>query len=215
MKQRNISYTKCKENGTVVYVAINEQYAGYIVILDKIKQDSKEAIQNLKKNGIKQTVMLTGDRKVVGIQVATELKIDKVYAELLPDGKVQKVEELLKEKSPKGKLIFVGDGINDAPVLAISDIGIAMGAFGSDAAIEAADVVIMTDEPSKISKVISLSKKTMRIVKENIVFAIGVKIAVLILSALGISTMWEAVFADVGVSVIAIINSLRVLKSNN
>ena len=213
MQERNIEHTKCNEVGTVVYVAINNQYAGYILISDKIKEDSKKAIEELKENGIKQTVMLTGDRKNVGEEIAEKLDIDKVYAELLPDGKVEKVEELLKEKSEKGKLIFVGDGINDAPVLAISDIGIAMGALGSDAAIEAADIVIMTDEPSKISNAIKLSKKTMRIVKENIVFAISVKVAVLILSALGLSSMWQAVFADVGVSVIAIINALRVLRS--
>ena len=213
MQERNINYTKCEEVGTVVYIAINNQYAGYILISDKIKEDSKKAIEELKKNGIKQTVMLTGDRKTVGEAVAKELKLDKVYAELLPDGKVEKVEEILKEKTGKGKLIFVGDGINDAPVLALADIGIAMGALGSDAAIEAADIVIMTDEPSKISNAIKLSKKTMRIVKENIIFAIAIKVAVLILSALGLSTMWEAVFADVGVSIIAIINSLRVLKN--
>ena len=169
----------------------------------------------LKKNNVKQTVMLTGDRKDVGERVAKQLGIDKVYTELLPDGKVEKVEELLKKKSEKGKLAFVGDGINDAPVLAISDIGIAMGGLGSDAAIEAADVVLMTDEPSKIVNAIKLSKKTMRIVKENIIFAILVKVIVLILSALGISTMWEAVFADVGVSILAIINALRVLRVKN
>ncbi len=213
MLERNINFTKCEELGTVVYIAINNKCEGYILIADTIKQDSKKAIEKLKKSGIKQTVMLTGDRKNIGVEVAKQLNIDKVYTELLPDGKVEKVEELLKEKTTKGKLIFVGDGINDAPVLAISDIGIAMGALGSDAAIEAADIVIMTDEPSKISNAIKLSKKTMRIVKQNIIFAITVKVAVLILSALGISTMWEAVFADVGVSIIAIINALRVLKT--
>ena len=156
--------------------------------------------------------MLTGDRKNVGENVAKELGINKVFTELLPDGKVEKVESLLKEKSTNGKLVFVGDGINDAPVLALADIGIAMGGLGSDAAIEAADVVIMTDEPSKIVNAIDLSKKTMRIVKENIIFAIFIKVFVLILSAFGLSTMWEAVFADVGVSIIAIINALRVLR---
>ena len=155
--------------------------------------------------------MLTGDRKEVGEAVAKEIGIDKVYTELLPDGKVEKVEELLKQKSEQGKLAFVGDGINDAPVLAISDIGIAMGGLGADSAIEAADVVIMTDEPSKIIDAIKISKKTMRIVKQNIVFAIAVKVAVLILAAFGISTMWQAVFADVGVSVLAILNALRIL----
>ena len=212
MKEEKINYKECTDVGTALYVAIDKKYLGYILIADSIKKDSKKAIQNLKKNGIKQTVMLTGDRKQVGEVVAKELGIDKVYTELLPDGKVEKVEELLKEKSPKGKLAFVGDGINDAPVLAISDIGIAMGALGSDAAIEAADVVLMTDEPSKIVDAIHLSKKTMRIVKENITFAILVKVIVLILSAFGLSTMWEAVFADVGVSIIAIINALRVLR---
>ena len=212
MKEEKIDYKECTDAGTALYVAIDKKYVGYILIADSIKKDSKKAIQNLKKNGIKQTVMLTGDRKQVGEVVAKELGIDKVYTELLPDGKVEKVEELLKEKSPKGKLAFVGDGINDAPVLAISDIGIAMGALGSDAAIEAADVVLMTDEPSKIVDAIHLSKKTMRIVKENITFAILVKVIVLILSAFGLSTMWEAVFADVGVSIIAIINALRVLR---
>ena len=212
MKEEKIDYKECTDAGTALYIAIDRKYVGYILIADSIKKDSKKAIQNLKKNGIKQTVMLTGDRKLVGEAVAKELGIDKVYTELLPDGKVEKVEELLKEKNPKGKLAFVGDGINDAPVLAISDIGIAMGALGSDAAIEAADVVLMTDEPSKIVDAIHLSKKTMRIVKENIVFAILVKVIVLILSAFGLSTMWEAVFADVGVSIIAIINALRVLR---
>ena len=212
MQEKNIKYTKCNEVGTIVYIAINKEFAGYIVISDEIKEDSKKAIDDLKRNNIKQTVMLTGDRKDVGESVAKEIGIDKVYTELLPDGKVEKVEQLLKEKTEKGKLVFVGDGINDAPVLALADIGIAMGGLGADSAIEAADIVIMTDEPSKINTAINISKKTMRIVKQNIVFAIGIKIAVLILSAFGLSTMWEAVFADVGVSVIAIINSLRALK---
>ena len=212
MKQKEIDYHKCDEIGTILYIAINGKYAGYILIADKIKKDSIKAIKNLKKNNIKQTIMLTGDRKDVGESVAKELGLDKVYTELLPDGKVEKVETLLKEKTEKGKLAFVGDGINDAPVLAISDIGIAMGALGSDSAIEAADIVLMTDEPSKIVDAIYLSKRTMRIVKENIVFAIFIKVLVLILSAIGLSTMWEAVFADVGVSIIAIINALRVLK---
>ena len=212
MQEKNVKYTKCNEVGTIVYIAINNEFAGYIVISDEIKEDSKKAINDLKKNNIKQTVMLTGDKKDVGESVAKELGIDKVYTELLPDGKVEKVEQLLKEKTEKGKLAFVGDGINDAPVLALADIGIAMGGLGADSAIEAADIVIMTDEPSKINIAMKISKKTMRIVKQNIIFAIGIKIAVLILSAFGLSTMWEAVFADVGVSVIAIINSLRALK---
>ena len=212
LQEKNIKYTKCNEIGTIIYIAINNKFAGYIVISDEIKEDSKKAIDDLKKNNIKQTVMLTGDRKDVGESVAKEIGIDKIYTELLPDGKVEKVEQLLKEKTEKGKLVFVGDGINDAPVLALADIGVAMGGLGADSAIEAADIVIMTDEPSKINTAINISKKTMRIVKQNIVFAIGIKIAVLILSAFGLSTMWEAVFADVGVSVIAIINSLRALK---
>ena len=212
MKEENIEYTKSQEIGTVIYVSIDKKYVGYIIIADEIKKDSKIAISNLKKINIKQIVMLTGDKKDVGESVAKELCIDKVYTELLPDGKVEKVEKLLKEKSEKGKLAFVGDGINDAPVLALADIGIAMGALGSDAAIEAADVVLMTDEPSKIVNAIKLSKKTMKIVKQNIIFAISVKIIVLILSAIGISSMWQAVFADVGVSILAIINALRVLR---
>ena len=212
MKEKNISYIHCNEIGTILYVAIDNKYAGYILIADKIKEDSFKAIKTLKQNNIKETVMLTGDKKEVGEKVASELKLDKTYTELLPDGKVQKVEELMKEKSEKGKLVFVGDGINDAPVLALSDIGIAMGGLGSDAAIEAADIVIMTDEPSKISTAIKISKKTMKIVKQNIIFAITVKILVLILTAFGIGNMWQAVFADVGVSILAVINSLRALK---
>ncbi len=214
MNEKQIKFEKCNDIGTILYVAIEGKYVGCIVIADKIKDDSIKAIQKLKKNNIKQIIMLTGDRKNVGEEVGKKLGLDKVYAELLPDGKVEKVESLLKERSEKGKLVFVGDGINDAPVLAISDIGIAMGALGADSAIEAADVVLMTDEPSKIVSAINLSKKTMKIVKENIVFAIFVKTLVLILSAFGISTMWEAVFADVGVSCIAIINALRVLRVN-
>ena len=215
MNENNIEFTKCNDIGTILYVSIDKKYAGYILISDKIKKDSQRAIQNLKKNNIKETVMLTGDRKSVGESVAQKLGLDKVYTELLPDGKVKKVEELLKKKSKKGKLAFVGDGINDAPVLALADIGIAMGGLGSDAAIEAADVVLMTDEPSKIVDAIHLSKRTMKIVKENIIFAISIKVLVLILSAFGLSTMWEAVFADVGVSILAIINALRILKVKN
>ena len=215
MKEHKIEFTKCSEIGTILYVALNQKYVGYILIADKIKDDSEKAIKTLKKNNVKQIVMLTGDKKNVGESVAKKLGIDKVYTELLPDGKVKKVEELLKEKSEKGKLAFVGDGINDAPVLALADIGIAMGGLGADSAIEAADVVIMNDEPSRIVNAINLSKKTMRIVKENIIFAILIKVIVLILSACGLSTMWEAVFADVGVSIIAIINALRVLRVKN
>lgn len=212
MLEEKIGFKKCDEVGTILYVAIDKKYVGYVLIADKIKQDSSKTIRELKAMNIKETVMLTGDKKEVGEYVAKKLNMDKVYTELLPDGKVEKVEELLKQKSEKGKLVFVGDGINDAPVLTISDIGVAMGGLGSDAAIEAADIVIMTDETSKISKAINLSKKTMRIVRENIIFAIFVKIAVLVLTAFGASTMWEAVFADVGVSVIAIINALRMLN---
>ncbi len=212
MKDKDIKYIQCKSVGTILYVSIEGKFAGYIVISDKIKQDSKKAISSLNKNGVKKTVMLTGDKKEVAENVSKQIGIDEVYAELLPDGKVKKVEELLQTKESKGKLVFVGDGINDAPVLALSDIGIAMGGLGSDAAIEAADVVIMTDEPSKVSKSIDIAKKTMKIVKENIIFAIAVKIIVLILGACGVATMWEAVFADVGVSILAILNSLRMLK---
>ena len=215
MNEHQIIFSKCNDIGTILHVAIEREYVGYIVIADTIKEDSIVAIKELKKNNVKKTVMLTGDKKEVGESVSKELGIDEVYTELLPDGKVEKVEELLKKKSEKGKLAFVGDGINDSPVLALADIGIAMGGLGADSAIEAADIVIMTDEPSKIVKAIKLSKKTMRIVKENIIFAIFIKIAVLILAALGISTMWEAVFADVGVSVIAILNALRVLRVKN
>ena len=212
MKQKKIQYSKCEEIGTIIYIAIENKYAGYIVIADEIKEDAKKTIKELKKNNISKTIMLTGDKKEVGESVAKKIGIDQVYTELLPDGKVEKMEKLLKETSQTGKLVFVGDGINDAPVLALSDIGIAMGGLGADSSIEAADIVIMTDEPSKIVNAIKISKKTMRIVKQNIIFAISIKVAVLILSAFGLSNMWEAVFADVGVSVIAILNALRVLK---
>ena len=212
MKENNIEYAKCEDVGTILYVAINKVYVGYILIADKIKEDARKAIQELRKNNINKIVMLTGDKKEVGEKVANILGINEVHTELLPDEKVVKVEELMKRKTDKGKLAFVGDGINDAPVLALSDIGIAMGGLGTDSAIEAADIVIMNDEPSKIAKALRISKKTMSIVKQNIVFAISVKVAVLIISALGMSTMWWAVFADVGVSVIAILNALRVLN---
>ena len=212
MEENKVQYTKSEDIGTILYIAINNEYKGLIIISDEIKEDSKGLVKNLKNLGVRKTVMLTGDKKTVGEDVGEKLRLDEVYTELLPDGKVEKVEKLMQEKTEKGKLIFVGDGINDSPVLAMSDIGIAMGALGSDAAIEAADVVIMTDEPSKIADAIGLSRKTMKIVKENIVFAIFVKVLVLILTAIGLSTMWEAVFADVGVSIIAIINALRMLK---
>lgn len=213
MKKNNIPYEKCKEDGTVLYVAINNKISGYILISDKIKEDSQKAIKEFKKQGIKKIVMLTGDKASVAQSVANKLKIDEFYAELLPIDKVEKLEELMQKKSSNGKVVFVGDGINDAPVLVTADIGIAMGGMGSDAAIEASDIVIMNDEPLKISTAMKISKKTMRIVKENIVFALAVKLIVLILTIFGISTMWSAVFADVGVSVIAILNSLRMLRA--
>ena len=212
MKEKNIAFTECDEVGTVIYVAVNKEYVGYILIADTIKEDAKNLVSGLKNYNIAKTVMLTGDKIKASQKVANELKIDEVYAELLPNEKVEKVEELLKIKSKDGKLVFIGDGINDAPVLAISDIGISMGALGSDAAIEASDVVIMTDEPSKLVTAIKIAKKTLRIVKQNIIFAIFVKVAILILTAIGISTMWEAVFADVGVSVIAVLNALRAMR---
>ena len=212
MKENCIDYIKSEEIGTILYIAVNNKFAGTIVISDKIKTDAKETIDKLKKDNIKKIVMLTGDKRKVGENVAKKLGIDEVYTELLPSDKVEKVEELMKNKSENGNLAFIGDGINDAPVLAISDIGIAMGGLGSDAAIEAADVVLMTDEPSRVVDAIKISKKTMTIVKQNIIFAISIKLIVLILSAIGISNMWQAVFADVGVSIIAIINALRALR---
>lgn len=213
MKENCIDYIKSEEIGTILYIAVNNKFAGTIVISDKIKTDAKETIDKLKKDNIKKIVMLTGDKRKVGENVAEKLGIDEVYTELLPSDKVEKVENLMKNKSENGKLAFIGDGINDAPVLAISDIGIAMGGLGSDAAIEAADVVLMTDEPSRVVDAIKISKKTMTIVKQNIIFAISIKLIVLILSAIGISNMWQAVFADVGVSILAILNALRVLHT--
>ena len=215
MKMMDIPYFKGELIGTVVHVAVNNKYIGYIVIADEVKEDSAQAIKELKAANIKQTVMLTGDNKSVGSKVAKELGLDKVYAELLPADKVEKLEELFSQKSTKGKLAFVGDGINDAPVLARADIGIAMGGLGSDAAIEAADIVIMTDEPSKIATAMKISKKTLKIAHQNIVFAIGIKIIVLILSAFGITTMWAAIFADVGVTIIAVLNAFRALNVKN
>lgn len=215
MNKFNISYFEKDLVGTVVHVAIDNEYAGYIVIADEIKEDSAHAISELKKINIKKTVMLTGDSANTGNKVASEVGIDKVYAELLPGDKVDKIEELLLEKSPTGMLAFVGDGINDAPVLVRSDIGIAMGGLGSDAAIEAADIVIMTDEPSKIVTAINISKKTLKIAYQNIVMAIGIKFLVLILSAAGITSMWAAIFADVGVTIIAVLNSFRALNVDN
>lgn len=212
MNKYNISFKKCEDIGTVVYVAINNIFAGTILIADKIKKDSYNAINLLKKNNVKKVVMLTGDQNDVSKNVAKELDIDEYHAELLPQDKVSWVDKLMTEKTFNGKLLFVGDGINDAPVLALSDIGVAMGGLGSDAAIEAADIIIMTDELSKISNSIQISKKTMKIVKQNVIIAIMVKIAILVLSAFGIVGMWAAVFADVGVSILAIINALRALK---
>lgn len=215
MKMMDIPYFKGELIGTIVHVAVNNKYIGYIVIADEVKEDSAQAIKELKAANIKQTVMLTGDNKSIGSKVAKELGLDKVYAELLPADKVEKLEELFSQKSKKGKLAFVGDGINDAPVLARADIGIAMGGLGSDAAIEASDVVIMTDEPSKIATTMKISKKTLKIAHQNIVFAIGIKIIVLILSAFGITTMWAAIFADVGVTIIAVLNAFRALNVKN
>jgi Cd2+/Zn2+-exporting ATPase len=212
MDKENISYNKVDAVGTVVHLAINKQYVGFIVISDVVKEDSAKAIKALREVGVKKTVMLTGDNKTVGAKVGTELGLDEIYAELLPDQKVEKLEMLDNQKSSKGKLVFVGDGINDAPVLARADIGIAMGGIGSDAAIEAADVVIMTDEPSKIVLAIKIAKRTKAIVMQNIVFALGVKIVILILGAFGIATMWEAVFGDVGVALIAVLNAMRAMK---
>lgn len=212
MLEYNIDYIKSNDIGTVIYIAIDKTFAGSITISDKIKEDAYKAVKDFRKNNVKKIVMLTGDREEISKKVSKELKLDKYYAELLPQDKVKKVESLMQEKSDYGKLVFIGDGINDAPVLALSDIGVAMGGLGSDAAIEAADIVIMTDEPSKLASAIKISKKTMQIVKENIIFAITVKILVLLLSAIGTASMWAAVFADVGVSVIAIINALRILR---
>ena len=201
----------CHQVGTIVHVAIDNEYAGHIIISDIIKPHAKEAVSELKRSGVEKTVMLTGDAKAVANQVASTLGIDEVYSELLPEGKVQKVEDLISRKPEKAKLAFVGDGINDAPVLSRADIGIAMGAMGSDAAIEAADVVLMDDDPSKIAKAIKISRKCLSIVYQNIVFAIGIKVACLILGAVGIANMWFAIFADVGVMILAVLNAIRAL----
>jgi len=212
VKDENIKYVKSEEVGTIIYIAIDKKFAGTIVISDKIKKDAKKAIRLFRKNNVKKIVMLTGDKENISKEVFDELKLDDYKAELLPQDKVEIVEQIIKEKTESKQVAFIGDGINDAPVLALSDIGIAMGGAGSDAAIETADIVIMTDEPSKLADTMEISKKTMKIVKENIIFAITVKIVVLLLSALGLATMWAAVFADVGVSVIAILNALRILR---
>jgi Cd2+/Zn2+-exporting ATPase len=214
MKAQNISFTESASAGTIVYISCEGKFAGTIVISDTVKEGAKEAIADMKSVGVKKTVMLTGDRRAAAEAVGAELGIDEIHAELLPQDKVSKVEELLASQSDKERLAFVGDGINDAPVLTRADIGIAMGSMGSDAAIEAADVVLMDDDVRKIASVVKISRKTLTIVKQNIVFALAVKAIVLILGAFGLANMWEAVFADVGVSVIAILNSMRTLKNN-
>lgn len=215
MKKENIEFNATDTDGTTIHIVIEKEYAGYIVISDEIKADSAKAIKELKEIGINKTVMLTGDNKGVASKVAKKLRLDKVYAELLPHHKVEKVEMIYKDKESKGKLVFIGDGINDAPVLARADIGIAMGGLGSDAAIEAADVVLMTDEPTKLVSAIKIAKKTKKIVYQNIVLSLGIKGFVLILGAFGIATMWAAVFADVGVALMAVLNSMRVLNVEN
>ena len=212
MQENKIKYEKSEDIGTILYIAINNNFEGSILISDKIKKDSVKTIKDLRKHGIKKTVMLTGDKKEVAENISKQVGIDEVYYELLPEGKVSNLENILNNKTENKKVAFAGDGINDAPSLALADIGIAMGALGSDSAIEAADVVILTDEPSKIVTAIKIAQKNMKIVKENIVFAIGVKVLILILTAFGITNMWWAVFADVGVSIISIINSLRMLR---
>lgn len=215
MLQLGVEAKSCHKVGTIIHMAIDGKYEGHIVISDMIKKNAKEAIMKLKHAGVKKTVMLTGDAKSVALSVAKELGIDEVYSELLPGDKVSKVEELLEKKNPKEKLAFVGDGINDAPVLSRADIGIAMGAIGSDAAIEAADVVLMDDDPLKISKAIQISRQCLRIVYQNIYFAIGIKLLCLFLGAIGIANMWLAIFADVGVMIIAILNAIRALSVKN
>ncbi len=212
MEEIGLAYRPSGQVGTVVHVAAEGRYLGYILIADEVKPDAKEAIAALKAQGVKKTVLLTGDAKDVGEAVAQELGLDEAYTQLLPGDKVERVEALLQETSPKGKLAFVGDGINDAPVLSRADIGIAMGALGSDAAIEAADLVLMDDKPSKIAKAMEISKRTLRIVRQNIVFALAVKLLVLMLTPFGLANMWEAVFADVGVMVVAILNASRALQ---
>lgn len=214
MDRIGVSWRNCHRTGTVVHVAVDGEYAGHIVISDAVKPDAAAAIEALKREGVKKTVMLTGDVKAVGEAVAREIGIDEVHAELLPGDKVDQVERLLKNTSGKGKLAFVGDGINDAPVLSRADIGIAMGGLGSDAAIEAADIVLMDDKPSKLAVAVRISRKTLRIVRQNIVFALGIKLLFLALGAFGMANMWEAVFADVGVSVLAILNASRALRTS-
>ncbi len=212
MKREGVSFKEWKEGGTVVYIAVNGQFAGSIIISDEVKEDALLTIKELKKAGIKKLVMLTGDNQATGQRVGRELEMDEVYAELLPTQKVEMLEKLVNEKTGRGVVVFVGDGLNDAPVLARADVGVAMGGLGSDAAIEAADIVLMTDEPAKIAEAISIAGKTRRVVWQNIIFSVGVKILVLLLGAGGLATLWEAVFADVGVALIAVFNAMRLLR---
>ncbi len=212
MREEGIAYHDCELTGTILHVSIDGKYAGHIIIADVVKDDAAECIKHLHAAGVRKTVMLTGDRAEVAKAVAEKLGLDEYHGKLLPEDKVNQVERLLGETSEKGKLAFVGDGINDAPVLTRADIGIAMGAMGSDAAIEAADIVLMDDKPSKIASAIRIARKTMRIVWQNIVFALGVKFAVLVLAAVGLATMWLAVFADVGVAILAILNAMRCMR---
>jgi len=213
MDKENISFIKMQQTGTAVYVAVNRKVMGTILITDRVRKDTAEALQGLRSLGIRKMVMLTGDMKAVGEEIGKELGFDHIYTELLPDQKVKILEKLEKEKDPRTRLAFIGDGINDAPVLARADIGIAMGGLGSDAAIEAADIVLMTDEPSKIVHAIKIARRTRNVVWQNIIFALGIKAAVLLLGAIGVASMWEAVFADVGVALIAILNAMRILKA--
>ena len=212
MREYRVKYTKSKEVGTVIYVAIDNQFVGFIIIADKIKEDAYKAVKLFRENNVDKIIMLTGDLDSISKEVSKKLNLDAYYSELLPQDKVKIVEDLISKKDSKSKLVFMGDGINDAPVLALADIGVAMGGVGSDAAIEASDIVIMSDELSKLANAIKISKKTMKIVRENIIFAISVKVFVLLLSAVGIISMWLAVFADVGVSVLAILNAIRILR---
>jgi Cd2+/Zn2+-exporting ATPase len=211
LHRENIDHDTCNVEGTVVHLAVDQRYAGYILIADEVKEDAAQAIRDLKQVGVEQTVMLTGDNEVVAQGVARRLGLDGYKAELLPEDKVDAIEQLLR-RSGKGKVVFVGDGINDAPVIARADIGMAMGGLGSDAAIETADVVIMTDAPSKVAEAIQVARKTRKIVVQNIVLAMAVKGLFIILGTLGVATLWEAVFADVGVALLAILNATRVLK---
>lgn len=212
MQSVGVDFHECKTVGTTVHIAVDGLYAGHIVIADTVKPDAKSAVEQLKASGIRKTVMLTGDSDTVGQAVAKELGMDEAYTQLMPDDKVEKTEKLLAEKNTKSTLAFVGDGINDAPVLARADVGIAMGALGSDAAIEAADVVLMDDKPAKLVTAVKISRKTMRIVRQNIVFALSVKAVVLLLSAFGLASMWVAVFADVGVMILAVCNAVRAMR---